>query len=108
MDLINQLSSLIEQLDISVKALRHTGEEFAKADRDYKMKLSETLLRLEAEGRPVSNLQYIARGMKDVANAKYQQIAKEAVYKANLEAINSLKLQIKVLDAQIQREWTNE
>lgn len=108
MDLINKLSRLIEQLDISVRSLRVTGEEFAKADMEYKVKLSEALLRLEAEGRPVSNLQYIARGMKEVANAKYQQIRKEAIYKANIEAIQSLKLQIKILDAQIQREWTSE
>lgn len=108
MDLINQLESLIDQLNKSVKSLRYTGADYAEADRAYKVKLSETLLRLEAEGRPVSNLQYIARGIQDVADAKYQQIATEAIYKANLEAIQALKLQIKVLDAQIGREWSNE
>lgn len=105
MDLLEKLNRLIEDLDKSVKTLRSTGQAYAQADKDYKVKLSETLLRLEAEGRPVSNLIYIARGMEDVAEAKYQQIAKEALYKANYESIQSLRLQIRVLNEIIRREY---
>lgn len=105
MDLLEKLNRLIEDLDKSVKTLRSTGQAYAQADKDYKIKLSETLLRLEAEGRPVSNLIYIARGMEDVAEAKYQQIAKEALYKANYESIQSLRLQIRVLNEIIRREY---
>lgn len=105
MDLLEKLNRLIEELDKSVKTLRSTGQAYAQADKDYKIKLSETLLRLEAEGRPVSNLIYIARGMEDVAEAKYQQIAKEALYKANYESIQSLRLQIRVLNEIIRREY---
>lgn len=105
MDLLEKLNKLIDDLDKSVKSLRATGQAYAQADKDYKMKLSETLLRLEAEGRPVSNLLYIARGMDEVAEAKYQQIAKEAIYKANYESIQSLRLQIRVLNEIINKEY---
>lgn len=105
MDLVNELESLIEKLNISVKQVRISGEEYARADRDYKVALSETLVMLEAEGRPVSNLIYIARGYKKVADAKYQQICKEAIYKANLESIQSLKLQIKIVENELDREY---
>ena len=105
MDLLEKLNKLIDDLDKSVKSLRSTGQAYSQADKDYKMKLSETLLRLEAEGRPVSNLLYIARGLDEVAEAKYQQIAKEAIYKANYESIQSLRLQIRVLNEIINKEY---
>lgn len=105
MDLYNQLASLIQQLNASIRQLRHSGNDYAEAERDYRMLLSEELLKMEAEGRPVTNLYNIARGTRKVAEAKYKQIATEAVYRANLEAIQAVKLQIKVVQAQIDKEY---
>lgn len=105
MDLYNQLAALIQQLNTSIKQLRHTGGDYAEAERDYRIMLSEEILRMEAEGRPVTNLYNIARGKQKVADAKYRQIATEAIYRANLEAVQSIKLQIKVLQAQIDKEY---
>ena len=36
-----------------------------------------------------------------------EEISKEAIYKANQEAINSTKLQIKIVENQMSREWCN-
>lgn len=105
MDLYNQLAVLIQQLNASIKQLRHSGNDYAEAERDYRMLLSEEILRMEADGRPVTNLYNIARGKKAVAEAKYKQIATETIYRANLEAIQSIKLQIKVTQAQIDKEY---
>lgn len=107
MDLYLKLEQLIDELNKSVESLRVTGAEYAKADGEYKIALRSELLKLEAEGRPVTNLLYIARGERNVANAKYMQICKEAVYKANLEAIQAKKLQIKIIESQINREYSN-
>lgn len=105
MDLYNQLAALIEQLNISIRSLRKTGQEYAEAERDYRMALSEEILTMEGDGRPVTNIYNIARGKKKVAEAKYKQIATEAVYKANMEAIQGIKLQIRVVQAQIDKEY---
>lgn len=107
MDLYNQLMDLSKQLDISIKQLRYTGQDFAQATQIYRMKLSEELLKLEAEGRPVTNLMAIARGKPEVAKAKYDEIAKEAIHKANLESVQGIKMQIKILQAIIDKEWSN-
>lgn len=106
-DLYNEILNLCSQLDTSVKALRKTGAEYANAHANSRMLLSQELLKLEAEGRAVTNLYYIARGKDEVAKAKYEEIAKEAIYKANLESINSIKLKIRVLEKQLEREWGN-
>lgn len=105
MDLYNQLASLVDQLNISIKSLRKTGTEYAEAERDYRMALSAEIIRMEGEGRPVTNIYNIARGQKNVAQAKYKQIATEAVYKANMEAIQGIKLQIRIIQAQIDKEY---
>ena len=39
---------------------------------------------------------------------KFEEISKEAIYKANLESINALKLEIKIIQNQIDKEWGNE
>lgn len=107
MDLFQTLEQLIRDLDTSVKMLRVTGSDYAQAESNYRMLLSEAILKLEAEGRPVTNLYNIARGQKEIAKAKYEQISKEAIYKANLESIQATKLKIKVIQAQIDKEWDN-
>lgn len=107
MDLFNEILRLIEQLDMSVKTLRKTGFDYGQAHAKSRLLLSQELLKLEAEGRPVTNLYYIARGKEHVARAKFDEISKEAIYKANLESINAIKLKIRVLEKQLEREYTD-
>lgn len=76
-DLYNDILKLCEQLDISVRALRKTGYEYGEAHSNARMLLSQELLKLEAEGRPVTNLYYIARGKDHVAKAKEKQLERE-------------------------------
>lgn len=106
MDLLNQITSLTEQLSASVRALRKTGQDFAEAQMNYRIALAQKITELEATGRPVTNLLYIAKGDKNVARAKYEEICKEAIYKANLESINAIKVNIRILDTQYQKEWS--
>lgn len=105
MDLLNQITSLTEQLSASVRALRKTGQDYAEAQMNYRIALAQKIAELEATGRPVTNLLYIAKGDKNVARAKYEEICKEAIYKANLESINAIKVNIRILDTQYQKEW---
>lgn len=108
MDLINQIMLLSQKLDKALHNIPTVARDYAVAESKYRSLLAETVLRLEAEGRPVTNLQIIARGKKDVAQAKIEQVTSEALYKATLEAINVYKLQIKILQSQVEKEWSNE
>lgn len=108
MDLLNQITTLTAQLSASVKALRKTGQDYAEAQMNYRIALAQKIAELEATGRPVTNLLYIAKGDKAVARAKYEEICKEAIYKANLESINAIKVNIRILDNQYQKEWNDE
>lgn len=105
MDLLNELQTKLQELDISIKSLRKTGSEYAEAYTNYRIKLATKLVELKNSGMPVTIAYDVARGQTDIAKEKYNEIAKEAIYKANQEAIASIKLQIRVLENQINREY---
>ena len=109
MDLYNELQQKIKELNISIKKLRETGTDFAEAERDYKITLRQEALKLRAEkGMPVTLIQQVVYGVPEVANKRFQRDVKEAIYNANQEAIMSTKLQIRIIENQMQREWSNE
>lgn len=107
MDLTNELNNLINKLDISVKSLRKTGGDYAKAYTDYRVALAKELMILKEEGYAITLAGDIARGKPEIAKLKFKEISSEAIYKANQESINALKLQIKIIQEQINKEWTN-
>ena len=108
MDLINELNNLIKKLDISVKSLRNTGSDYAKAYTDYRVALAKELLILKEEGYAITLAGDIARGKPEIARLKFKEISTEAIYKANQEAINSTKLQIKIIQEQINKEYSSD
>lgn len=107
-DLFNELQQKIKELNISIKKLRETGTEYAEAEKDYKITLRQEALKLRAEkGMPVTLIQQVVYGVPEVAEKRFQRDVKEAIYQANQEAINSTKLQIRVIENQLSREWNN-
>lgn len=105
MDIVNELNDKCRLLDNSIKMLRKTGSEYAKAYTDYRMELAKELVKLKDEGYAITLAGDIARGKPEIAHLKFEEISKEAIYKANQESINVLKLQIKILENQIEREY---
>lgn len=105
MELYTELQSKTQQLDVSIKQLRKSGTEYAKAERDYKVLLRQECLKLRDDGMAIGMIDKTCYGIPSVAEARFQRDVAEAVYKANLEAINSIKLQMRLLENQLQREW---
>ena len=104
MDIYNELQEKSRLLDNSIKMLRKTGSDYAKAYTDYRIALAKELLLLKEDGYAITLAGDIARGKPEIAHLKFEEISKEAIYKANMESINVLKLQIKILENQIERE----
>ena len=106
-DLLDEIQTLRKHLDVSVKQLRKSGTEYAQAERDYKVLLRQECLRLRDEGMAVGMIDKVAYGIPSVADARFKRDVAEAVYKANQESINSIKIQLKLIDNQISREWSS-
>lgn len=104
-DLYDELQAKTKQLDVSIKQLRVTGTEYAQAERDYKILLRTECLKLRDSGMAIGLIDKTCYGIPSVAEARFKRDVAETVYKANLEAINSIKLQLRLIEGQINREW---
>lgn len=105
-DLLNELNELSKNLSKSGEQLKRYGKELASAERDYKITLRQEALKLRAdEQMPVTLIDKVVYGIPDVAEKRFKRDVAESMYKAAQESINTLKLKIRIIDAQIQREW---
>lgn len=105
MGLYQELQSKISLLDVAVKELRGRGTAYAQAERDYKVALAKEILDKRGDGMPVTIIGDVCRGQKDIAQLRFERDCAEVLYRSALEAINSIKLQIRVIENQVSREW---
>lgn len=107
MDLYSELKQQIDLLQRSLEQLRKTGSEYANAEKNYKVLLRQEVLKLRDEGTAIGVISLICYGIPSVAEARFKRDIAEATYKANMEAVNTYKLKIKIIENQISREWGN-
>ena len=105
MDLVNQMMSKINELTASIKVLRENGTKLAEAERDYRMELSKEVMRMKDEKVPATLINLTVYGHKGVAELRFKRDLAQVMYDANQEHINVTKVQVRVLEGQIQREW---
>ena len=105
MELYAELQAKTRQLEASIKQLRQNGTAYAQAEMEYKMLLRQECLKLRDEGMAIGMIDKTCYGIPTVAEARFKRDVAETVYKANQEAINSVKLQLRLIESQISREW---
>lgn len=104
-DLYLELRQKERELETSLRQLRVTSMARAKAEREYKILLRKECLRLRDEGMAIGMIDKTCYGIPSVADLRFQRDIADGVYKANQEAVNVFKLEIRILEGQIQREW---
>ena len=105
MDLYEEIQHLMAELTESIKRLRNNGAKLAEAERDYKMTLRQEALRLRAGDMPVTLINNVIYGVPEVAQKRFKRDVEQANYEANKEHINVTKLKLRILEAQLSREW---
>ena len=105
-DLINEIGAKTALLDKAITQLGIRGRSYAEAEHDYRIALSKKILEQRANGMPVTIISDVCRGDPEIARLRLERDIAETVYKSAMEAIQAYKLQIRILDAQIEREWT--
>lgn len=106
-DLVNEIGDKTRLLDAAIAQIGKRGQAYAEAEREYKIALATSILEERDNGMPVTIVETVCKGKREIANLRCKRDCAEAVYKAALEAVNSYKLQIRILDAQLSREWGN-
>ena len=105
MDLFNDIQDLTNKLDVSIKKMVSYGKELAEAESEYKITLRQEALKLRASNTAVILINQIVYGIEEVAKKRLKRDIAETMYKTTQEYINTLKLRIRVLESQLQREW---
>lgn len=104
-DLLQEINQKSRELSASLKQLRVSGSAKAEAEKNYKIKLREEALKLREENTPVTMIDKVVYGIPSVAELRFKRDIADTVYQANLEAINTTKLMLRLLENQLSREW---
>ena len=104
-DMVNDLQALSDALTAAIHSMAKYGKEYAEAEKAYKVRLTQETLKLRDAGMPVTIIDKVVMGV--VADERCKRDIAESFYKTSQENINAIKLRIRVLDNQINREWGN-
>ena len=107
-DLQNELRKYRDKLDLTIKELKARGQNKARCECDYRIELAKEMLMQRSEGMPVTIISDIVRGKKEIATLKMQRDIAETLYESCLQAIYSTKLQMQLLQSQIEAERKGE
>ena len=105
MDLLQELQQKNNELSISIQTLRKHGQALAQTEMEYKSTLAKAVLKLRADGLPATLISLVVYGEKEVADKRLKRDIAKVMYDANNEHINVTKLQIRVIENQLQREY---
>ncbi len=105
MDLVNQLNEKLNELQHLTKMLAQYGEKYAHAEHNYKVEVAKEVMRMKDGGMSATLINLTVYGRLDVARLRLQRDLAEVLYDTAKEQINSTKLYIRIVEAQLEREW---
>lgn len=104
-ELITQLNDLNAQLSQGIRLMGRYGREYAQAEHDYKIELAKEAIRLREKDIPVTMIQLRIYGTGDVPDKRFKRDTAQVMYNTAQENINAIKLKMRLLEAQIDREY---
>lgn len=105
-DLTLLLRKQRELLVDTVNAMKVVGRMLAQSTRDYKIALRKEILRLHiSDGVAWTACYELSLGEEKVAELRYNRDIKQSDYDVCIEKINSIKLEIRLLEGEIKQDW---
>ncbi|WMM26683.1 hypothetical protein RBU61_08390 [Tissierella sp. MB52-C2] len=107
-DLQMELNKYRNDLSKAITIIKVRGKAKAIAERDYRVELAKEILRLRAEGMPVTIISDLCRGNEKIADLKMKRDIAETLYESNMQFIYKTKLNIDIVMKQIEAERKGE
>lgn len=95
----------ISYLQELTESMRKSGKAAAKADAEYRSIKARAILEEKAKGTAATLCRDVIYDREDVQTALMARNCTQADYEADKEAINTMKLKLRITDAQIARDW---
>lgn len=100
-ELMNRLDQCIAALGRGNTVLKTLGLQKAQTEKDYKVRQAQEILKLRAEGNPVTIIQDLVKGNEEVAELRLKRDVAEASYFTGIEAMNNLRLEIEIIRSKL-------
>lgn len=107
MELWQEIQEKQKMLDKAIKELAQNGYKLAGCERDYKIAVNKKALELRSQDVPVTLINQVIYGYEDIAKLRFERDTAQVKYNANLEYIQTIKLMIRILENQLNREYGN-
>jgi len=96
-DLVIQMNTLKNKLNLAIKELKNRGINKAKTEAEYRKALAEKMLVERDKGMPVTIINDICRGDRNIAKLKMERDIAETLYETCLQAIYATKLEMNMV-----------
>lgn len=107
MDTITELMQKTADLPRCVADMRKAGTELADAEQAYRIEKALRILAYREAGYPATYIIDLAKGERRVSELMHDRDVASIMWESSREALNVCKLQVRVLEAQAEREWSN-
>ena len=104
-DLILAFQEERKKLVQATEQMKQSGRYLATAERDYRIALRKEILRLHCEdGVAWTSCDNIAKGSEEVAQLRFRRDVHKSDYESWQEIINCTKLELRILEGEINTE----
>lgn len=108
MELVQQLNYELDQAEACAAETQGLGREKAEAEREYRVALSKTMLRLRSDGIPATIIGDVCRGIPEIAELRCKRDCAEADWEANREAHYLHRQRAEMYRDIIKVEWARQ
>ena len=105
MNLIVELQNKRELLNKALSECVKRGKELAQAECKYKAANAKFILAERAKGTPATLIKELALGDDNIVILRLERDVASVYYENAREAINVYKLEARLIEEQIKREW---
>lgn len=102
LELVQQRNEINRELNTALSLLGTRGREVAETKRVYRMRVCQEVLSERAKGTPSTIMSDIVRGHEEISELKMKWDIAEAMYKSAQEAINIKKIQLRIVEGDIE------
>ncbi len=105
-ELTSEFNEKREMLDIAIRELKKRGQRKAKAEQEYRVLQAKKIYELRSDGIPVTIISDLCKGNEEIASLRMERDLTKTLYETALQKIYQLKLEIGIIQKQIEREYS--
>ena len=100
-ELVDEFNDKRQLLDVAIRELKKRGQIKAQAEHDYKVENAKRIFQLREEGIPVTIIKDMCMGDPHIAKLRMDRDLAKSLYESNLQAIYQYKLEVGIIERQI-------